>query len=208
MIAPREADDELHAAAIDGACVAGGPIDRRGFLRLSAATTLALSTAGAIAMSGCSAAELELLADYRPMALTLREFAILSAFCATAVSAKPGTPTAADTAIAKRVDKELTFHPDSAVLADVKNALLLIEYLPLASGYWRRFSRLAPAARETFLVAMSRSDISIRRDPVNGLRFMAQFFHYTDERTWRQIGYAGPTMDRKLPEAHNLVESA
>jgi hypothetical protein len=191
---------------MDGAHVPG--FDRRGFLKLSTTAALAISAASTLTMSGCSSADDALIGTYQPLALTPKEFAILSAYCACMVPAKSGTPTPAEAAIAKRIDKELTFHDGSTLLDDIKAALFLIEHLTLASGYWRRFTRLAPAAQATYLAAMSRSDIGIKRDPVNGLRFMALFFYYTDERTWPQIGYTGPMITRKLPEAHNAVETA
>ena len=183
-------------------------LDRRGFLKLSATAALAVSTASALTMSGCSRADHELIGDYRPLALTPREFAILGAYCARMVPAKAGTPTAAETAIARRIDKELTFHDGSTLVDDVRNALFLIEHLTFASGYLRRFTRLAATAQDAYLTAMARSDLSFKRDPVNGLRFIALFFYYTDERTWPQIGYAGPPAARKLPESHNIVQTA
>jgi len=183
-------------------------LDRRSFLKLSATAALAVSAASTVTMSGCSPTDRALIGDYEPLALTAREFAVLSAYCACVVPSTAGAPTAAETAIARRIDKELTFHEDSALLDDVKGALFLIEHLTFASGYFGRFSRLPAAAQEAYLAAMSRSDLSFKRDPVNGLRFMTLFFYYTDERTWSQIGYGGPPAKRKLPEATNVVEKA
>ena len=192
---------------MNGAYVAGA-IDRRGFLKLSASAALALSAASALTMSGCSPADRELIGNYQPLALTPHEFATLTAYCARMVPVKAGTPTAADTALARRIDKELTFHEGTTLHGDVKHSLVLIEYLTFAGGYFGRFTRLSPIKQDTYLMAMARSELSLKRDPVNGLRFLALFFYYTDERTWPSIGYAGPPAARKLPESHNTVETA
>jgi hypothetical protein len=45
------------------------------------------------------------------------------------------------------------------------------------------------------------------RRHVSGLRFLCVFLYYTDDRTWPSIGYGGPMVERKIPEAANALEA-
>jgi hypothetical protein len=182
------------------------PISRRGFLRAGVATSLALAGAGAI--SGCLPGP-----DYgravgteHPEVLSTKQLAILTAFAGRVITPADGGPTAIDARIARRIDRELAFS-DGRLADDVGAALTLIEHGTLLDFRFRRFTSLAPDQQDAYLVACARSTWTTRRNAYAGLRFLCLFFYYTDDRTWQAIGYNGPTVDRKLPEAANAIES-
>jgi hypothetical protein len=89
----------------------------------------------------------------------------------------------------------------------VRAALTMIEYGPFLDLHLRPFTRLAPDAQDSYLRACAESGWRLRRNAFAGLRFLCLFFYYSDDRTWRSIGYGGPMVDRKLPEAANAIEA-
>lgn len=181
-------------------------ITRRGFLRASAATTGSLIGAGALAGCVSRASYRALIGDERPEVLSARDLAVLMAFADRIVAPAEDAPTARETRTARRIDRELLFS-DGLLTADVRAALSIIEYGPLIDLRWRRFTRLSPAEQDAYLRACATSSWSLRRNAYGGLRFLCVFFHYTDDRTWRSIGYGGPMVERKLPEAANAREA-
>jgi hypothetical protein len=181
-------------------------MSRRGFLKAGAAMTTALIGAGAVA--GCLGEQSahDRLAEDAPEVISPRELAVLSAVADRVITPVEGGPTARDARTARRIDRELVFC-DGLLTADVRAAISLIEYSPFLDFQFGRFSRLAPAAQDAFLEACAASSWKLRRNAYNGLRFLCLFFYYSDERTWRSIGYGGPMVERKLPEASNARES-
>jgi len=167
------------------------PLDRRGFLKASAATAGVLSAASAMVMSGCDSHDESLIPKgVRPTTLTLREFAVLSAFVDRIVSPEPGWPTAEDTHLAQRIDRELQFH-QAKMIEDTRQALLLIEFGGVLHLEFSRFTRRDAAGRDARLVDMSTGH-DLEKQAFISLRLIAVFFHYTDEKTWPHIGYTGP----------------
>lgn len=179
---------------------------RRGFLKASAATTATLI--GAATVAGCLAGKTppDAVGEEKPEVLTPRELAILAAVADRVIAPSEGTPSARETRTARRIDRELTFS-DGLLTADVRAALSVIEYAPLLDLRLGRFSSLPPADQDAYLHACATSGWKLRRNAYNGLRFLCLFFYYSDERTWRSIGYGGTMVERKLPEASNARES-
>jgi hypothetical protein len=182
------------------------PVSRRGFLRASAATCGALVAAGTAA--GCLASDhyADLTGTETPETLTPKELAVLTAFAARVITPAESAPTATDARIARRVDRELVFS-DGRLTGDVRAALALIEHGPVLDLRFRRFTRLPPEEQDAYLAACARSSWSLRRNAFAGLRFLCLFLYYSDDRTWRSIGYGGVMVDRKLPEASNAREA-
>jgi hypothetical protein len=177
---------------------------RRGFLRAGALATTALIGAGAFA--GCTSFRRDEHADgEQPDVLSRRELAILAALADRVIVAADGAPTAREARTARRIDRELAFN-DGTLVADVRAALTMIEYGPLLDLHPHRFTGLDPAAQDAYLQACADSGWTLRRNAFGGLRFLCLFFYYTDDRTWRAVGYGGPMVDRKLPEAANARE--
>ena len=181
-------------------------VSRRGFLKAGAASVAALVGAGSAAAWLARGDDAAVIGDERPEVLSRRELATLMALADRVVMPSAGGPSARDTRTARRIDRELAFS-DGRLTADVRAALAVIEYGPVLDFRLRRFTRLGPEEQDAYLAACASSLWHLRRNAFNGLRFLTLFFYYTDDRTWRGVGYAGPMVDRKLPEAANAIEA-
>ena len=184
--------------------LAGHAISRRGFLRAGIVTTAALASAGSVV--GCLRAAPENAGDEHPEVLSRKDLGILAAFADRVVTAADGTPSAREARVARRIDRELAFN-DGTLAGDVRAALTMIEYGPFLDFRLRPFTRLGAAEQDAFLEGCARSTWRLRRNAFSGLRFLCLFFYYSDDRTWRSIGYGGPMVGRKLPEAANAREA-
>ncbi|OGQ12842.1 MAG: hypothetical protein A2138_07760 [Deltaproteobacteria bacterium RBG_16_71_12] len=134
-----------------------------------------------------------------PARLSLKELAVLTALCDRLVPATPGLPSAKELGIARRIDRELVFLRDK-LADDVKAALFLFEHGGLVHGTVSRFCALDDAGRDRRLVEMWGGG-ALERSCVSGMRILALFFTYADERTWRHIGYTGPLVGHRSPPA-------
>ncbi|HEY2386223.1 MAG TPA: gluconate 2-dehydrogenase subunit 3 family protein [Candidatus Binatia bacterium] len=177
-------------------------LSRRGFLRAGVLTTGALAFGATIA--GCLR-DTRAVEGEEPEVLSRGELATLAAVADRVIAAGEGTPTAREARTARRIDRELTFN-EGQLVGDVRAALAMIEYGPYLDLHLRPFTRLDPAAQDAYLQACAGSSWTLRRNAFSGLRFLCLFFYYTDDRTWRSIGYGGTMVDRKLPEAANARE--
>jgi hypothetical protein len=192
----------LGTGGITAAHLSSPILSRRGFLRAGILTTGALAFGGTLA--GC-------LRDTRgvdgeePEVLTRGELATLAAVADRVIVAREDTPTAREARTARRIDRELTFN-EGQLVGDVRAALAMIEYGPYLDLHLRPFTRLDAAAQDAYLQSCAESSWTLRRNAFSGLRFLCLFFYYTDDRTWRSIGYGGTMVDRKLPEAANARE--
>jgi len=183
--------------------LAASPLSRRGFLRIGAAASAAIVGAGALA--GCTHLTHDDGPDEQPDVLTRRELATLAAIADRVIVPGADGPTARDARTARRIDRELAFN-EGTLVDDVRAALALMEYGPFLDLRWRPFTRLAADEQDAYLRASAESRWTLRRNALNGLRFLCLFFYYTDDRTWPAIGYGGPMVERKLPEAANARE--
>ncbi len=186
--------------------VAGGVVSRRGFLKAGAATTGVLLAVSSLPACASKQQYADLCGGEQPETLTPKELAILTAFAERVIAPADGTPTAADARVARRIDRELVFS-DGRLTGDVRAALSLIEYGPVLDLRFRRFTRLSPQDQDAYLAACARSSWTLRRNAFAGLRFLCLFLYYSDDRTWRSIGYGGVMVDRKLPEASNALQA-
>jgi hypothetical protein len=171
-------------------------VNRRGFLKLSGAAALLLAGGSALTMWRAGARYQKLLPPgARPVVLTEKELAILCALCDRLL---PGeNPTAREARIAERIDRELSF-AGPRIRRDVKNAILLIEH-----GGWAHLSPTRFTAREDQDAYLDKlqSGSPLERQAFNGLRTMAIFFYYNDERAWPRIHYEGPLVSIPSPPA-------
>lgn len=141
---------------------------------------------------------------FRPVSLTEKEAAVLFALVDRLIPDAPGALPVRDARIAERIDRELTFHPPQ-MTRDVKTALLLIEYGGLLHLSGTRFTHLSAEARDRRLEQMF-DGLDVERQALVGLKVMATFFYYCDERTWTQIQYEGPLVSiPSPPEADSRV---
>jgi hypothetical protein len=150
-------------------------------------------------MAGCSAHYTALLpSGARPRTLSAKELAVLCVFCSRVVGDAAGTVSSETTQVALRIERELEFHHQKMV-EDIKASLLLVEHGGLIHGSFTRFTRQDEAAQHQRLLDMTSSSVELERAAFAALRLMAVFFHYTDEKTWPGIGYAGPLVPVPSP---------
>lgn len=186
MESPRTPEAELSA------------LTRRGFLVRSAGLGAALALGALAGGSGCSGYD-DLLGGESPQVLAPREYAVLRAVAARMVPGGAGHPGAAELGVAARVDRELSFH-GGALAADVRDALRLIEWWPLATRF-ARFTRLPESLQDAELAGHATSAAAFRRSAFSGLKFLVMFFHYTQDAAWVGTGYDGPWVPRRPPAA-------
>lgn len=164
---------------------------RRGFLFGSAAVLGALAAGAAVIMRRSDPEYQAILGPaVTPLLLSVKELAVLTVLVDRLLPDRPPFPTAREVGVARRIDKELTFHGDK-LASDTRAGLFVLEHGGVLHGGPRPFTSLAVDEQDARLVAMSQGS-DIERQIVNGLRILALFFYYADERTWRHIGYDGP----------------
>ena len=101
--------------------------------------------------------------------------------------------------LARAFDGYLADEPAQNV-ADLKRALLLVEYGPvLFSATPHTFSNLDPAARLTHWQGWFESDLLIRRQVAVAFRKFLCLVFYDRPDVWPHIGYPGPSL--AAPEA-------
>jgi len=173
-------------------------------LQLSGAATLALAGGSWLTMRGSSQHYRRLLGGASPVVLSAKELAVLMALADRLLPEEPGWLTAREARVAERIDRELSFHTRK-FQADVQAALLLVEHGGLAHGRLTRFTRLTGAEQDQALQRMA-TGADLERQAVSGLKVMASFFYYCDERTWPKVGYQGPLVQTASPpEADSRV---
>jgi len=180
-------------------------VNRRGFLKVTGGAALLLAGGSALFMRRADSRYRRLLPPgAAPSVLTEKELAILCAVCDRLLPG--GEPTAREARVAERIDRELTFH-GSKLQADVKHAILLVEHGGWAHLRPTRFTALDDDEKDAHLLKMQEG-ASLERQALAGLREMAMFFYYCDERAWPRLQYPGPLVSiPSKPEADsNLVE--
>jgi hypothetical protein len=178
-------------------------VNRRGFLKLSGVAALALAGGSAVTMWRAGARYRRLLPPgARPVVLSEKELAVLCGFCDRLL---PGDqPSARDARVAERIDRELAFGTPK-LQRDVKNALLLLEHGGLLHLRFTRFTARDPEAQDAWLERMQAGS-PLERQAFSGLRTLAIFFYYCDERAWPRIGYPGPLVSMpSKPDADSAL---
>jgi hypothetical protein len=170
-------------------------VNRRGFLKLGGATALLVAGGSALTMWRAGVRYQRLLPPgARPQVLSEKELAVVCALCDRIFP--DATPSARDVRVAERIDRELSF-AGARLQRDVKNAIFLVEH-----GSWARlssrFTAMEPAAQDAYLERMATAP-GLSRQAFAGLREMAVFFYYVDERTWPSIQYPGPLVTIPSP---------
>lgn len=174
-------------------------LTRRRLLEVSLVTAGALGAGSALLMRGGGDEHYRSLVPpgAAPRVLSEKELAVLRVFCDRVIAAR--APSAVEARVAERIDRELQFHT-ARMKSDLKAALLLVEHGGPLHGRTTRFTRLTAAEQDAHLTRMALG-LSVERQAFAGLRLMAIFFYYCDERTWPGIHYAGPMATRKRPPA-------
>lgn len=117
---------------------------------------------------------------------------ILHAFCEVAMpEPKNGFPTHQEAEVVKRMDEEFYF-ANEHIQSDFKAVLYLLEAMPIANGYFSRFSRLSPEKRLAFLNKMQNTENDLYRVAIANIRVTTRMMYYGHPSTWKAIAYDGP----------------
>ena len=180
------------------------PLSRRRFLKISAAAATSLGVGGVVfsALSDRHYSRI-LPPGAEPRVLSKKTLAVLATFCDVVLP-----PNAREIRVAERIDRELVFHP-KRVQKDVKSALLLVEHGGLAHLHATRFTKLERPRQIEYLQNMRMRGTDLERQAYSGLRLLAIFFYYCDDRTWKGIHYDGPLIKiASPPEADSSLRRA
>ena len=160
-------------------------------LKLSVAGGAVLAVGGG-ALAFLSWGYEEKLGAYdRPIALSAKELAVARALVEALLPGGGGLPRGLDLGITQRVDEEV-WAAEPAVAAQLKQALQLLEHLPLAFGRVSRFTSLSRREREDVFAEMLRSDRDTVRQVAITFRQMLHLLYYGDRLTWSAMRYDGP----------------
>lgn len=137
------------------------------------------------------------------LALDTAELCVARALIQTLAPAEADMPGGLALGVLVRADEEV-WAAAPGVAESLKQALLLIEYLPLTMGFWARFTRLDAADRLAAVGAMLRH----RRRPVvqaiSGWKQIILLHSYAHPDAWAGIGYRGPWVRTPAPPASRL----
>lgn len=179
-------------------------LSRRGFLGAGVAATIAAG-GGYLWLAGSDAEYARMAAGAQPTLLSIKEYAVLDALAEAIIHPLGGGPGVRKARTALRIDRELSFHDDNSLAEDIRASLALLENMPALDGMGPRFTGLNAKDKQVFLSNCVNAGPGLRRSAYNGVRFLIVFFYYTDDRTWPDIGYAGPLVDEKVFEGGNRI---
>ncbi|HTY16179.1 MAG TPA: hypothetical protein VMH82_00480 [Myxococcota bacterium] len=164
-------------------------MDRRGFLRLAAATAV-------VASVGCRGRAIpDALAP--PAGLELRVLSIRSYAAFQAAAMRLIGPVGAEATRSRRVDPAAA--ADAAVArlpelgATLQQGLWLLEFgvHPLVAK-WLPFTALDPPEQDAVLENLMGSRWDVKRDLFQGLKSLAMLGYYADPGTWAALRAPGP----------------
>ena len=161
-------------------------LSRRRFLIGSAAAAFGVAALGSVILDETPAS-----AFPRLQLLAMRHAHTLNAFAEAVLPVTPGFPSISDTGVIRRFDEELYFVDDS-IQDDVAAALDLLEWLPIVTGYFARFSNLPLTDRTAFIDGMLSSRLETFRAVASNLKNAIHFLHYAHPASWTWTGYDGP----------------
>lgn len=164
--------------------------NRREFLKTSLAGSVVLGAAGFVAQ--CTRQETTRPRDL--IFLNAREFSTLAAFARGVLPT--GAPDAVN-ATPYRIDRELV-HWSARGQGQARQLLALMEngtrYFLFS---WQAFTKLSARELEDYLHGWETSSLDFRRTAFQALRTLAFFYYYSQDSTWKSIGYDGPWVKLK-----------
>ena len=165
-------------------------LGRRRVLRLLG--TLGAASVAAPVLTACSAPEGN---DPTLLVLTPRQAATMAALAAAVVPTQQGFPSVAQAQVVQRLDEELWLS-DASIQDDMRAALDVAEWLPLAYGHFSRFTRLERTAQQALLQRWMASSVETVRAIGTNLKLVSHFMYFGHPSTWAAIGYDGPFQKR------------
>jgi Gluconate 2-dehydrogenase subunit 3 len=164
---------------------------RRRFLKKTLMGLLALSFARVAFSSPPQRAE-GALSKNSLRFLSPQQFRALEAFCDRMVPAAEDAPGAADLSVAARLDLYLSTM-DRGVAEQIAQLLDVFEWSPMVFDFKpARFTSLTLAHRDEVLRAWATSRLEFRRVGFQALRRLSMAAYYSQEGSWKAIGYDGP----------------
>lgn len=170
---------------------------RRGFLGLagSGAALASLASLRAIPAASAAVAAPACAPFFGP-----RETEILTQVVERMVdTGEPGAPPVRETRAIATLDA-LCASLDPAATAPLPALLRLVEWGPYVFDFaFARFRALAPEAQDASLHGWMTSGLALRRQGFQALKGLACFGWYSQEPSWRLVGYAGPLLRPGAP---------
>ena len=124
------------------------------------------------------------------MFLTSRELSTVAAFSEAVLPG--GDKTGAPESVPFRIDREVC----QWSLRNQSQVRSLLALLENGTRYflfsWWPFSDLSLDERRRYLLEWQNSTIDLRRQAYQVLRMMVFFYYYSQDTTWKAVGYDGP----------------
>lgn len=133
-----------------------------------------------------------------PIGLTTKQLAIVRAIVDTLLPADGDLPSGIALGVHQRIDEEVWAASDP-IRDDLRAAITVVEHLPPAYGFWGRFTRLDPAAREAYYRALLQGRPGPIVAAAVALKQMCGLYYYAHPSTWPAIGYDGPWVPVAAP---------
>lgn len=167
------------------------PLPRRKFLKLGLmAGGVAVATLNGCASAVGSAIKVRRTPYGNLLVLNEDQARVFHGFVEAVIPKGEEFPDADEAEVVPRLDEELYFI-SSHIVDDMKLVLDALEWMPMAYGYFSRFSRLSPEKRLEFLNGTKDTGFDTVRAVINNCRLVGFYLYYGHESTWAAIGYDG-----------------
>jgi len=100
-------------------------------------------------------------------------------------------PSMAKAMVVRRADEELSFL-GASIQEDLRAALWVTQWAPLAWGHAKRYTKLDLESRRDVLVRMMNSRSETLQAVGTNLKVLVQFFYFGHPSAWSALGYEGP----------------
>lgn len=169
--------------------------DRREFIKRTLAGSMLLGSTALLTACQKRAAPASEIS--RPAGLTVLDAPQFRTLAAFSQAILPGGGTdPAIAAVPYRIDQEIRFW-SAKNQAQVQSLLALIEHGTRYFVFsWRSFNALSLAERRAYLRGWESSWFAFRRQAFQALRMMVFFYYYSQDETWKAIGYDGPWKEK------------
>lgn len=192
---PEAAPDQVPDSANSSGA---GYLSRRSFLWVGAGAAAGLLLAGRTCFYENSSTPKwspVVLADWEVVVLAAAAGALIPETPTQLLDATNSRPSGID--VARKVDGFLHGLPASMLL-EIHAMFGVIEHSTILGGHLLRFTRLSPAKRLDFLLALN--DMGSKfGEAFRGIRDLSLLGWYAHPKTWKDLGYDGPLLERPAP---------
>jgi hypothetical protein len=142
-----------------------------------------------------------------PIALSVKEFAIVKALVRAILPAEAGFPSGESLGVPQRIDEEV-WAAAPALRSDLKAGVQILEHATALHGFPSRFTRLPAADQRVYLEKLLAGSNNTLCLIALALKEMAHLFYYGNEAVWRHIGYDGPLVKTAVPPDSTVAYKA